>query len=89
MKKIEQIELKQKLNGLFNDSAKSFENNDLANTERSEIVDLSEEEMLEVAEFVKRHEEAKPPKKRAKFTFSFFPFFTKILDVQRYSIPSV
>lgn len=72
MKKIEEIELKEKLNSLFEESDKTFKDPSYTDTERSEILDLTEEEILEVAEYVKRHEESKPPKKRPKFTFSFF-----------------
>lgn len=72
MSKIEEIELKEKLSNLFADSYETYKQDDISTTERSEIVDLSEDEIKEVAEYVKRIEEKKSPKKRIHFTFSFF-----------------
>jgi hypothetical protein len=86
MKKIEEVELREKLNGLFSDSEESYKDARLNQTERSELVDLSEEEIKEVAEYVQKIENKKSPKKRYKFTFSFvgkilFNFILILLEI--------
>lgn len=72
MADLDKLELQQKLNNLFSESDQRYSNENLAYTDRSELVDLSEEEIREVAEYVKRTEDKKALKKRAKFTFSYF-----------------